>query len=363
MRFRRSIVNIIQKTITLALVGILSTSLIGCAFENSDDEDAQTKIVLTAGFSKKEVFRIEDNSCMLPEMMVYLTNIQNQYEEVYGEEIWNTKIDGVTLEENVKDVALSKMAQVKAICVLAASKELTLDDKELALVEDMSNEYFESLNDTEKQLMGVDIDVIRKLYSEYALSEKAYSYIISDINPEISDDEARTITVEHILIKTYNMDSQGNRREYSSLAKSQAYNKAKEALELAKEEGADFELIAEEYSDDENISYSFGKGVMDAVFENASFNLDTGEISDIVETQYGYHIIKCISTFNREETDANKEKIVEERRREAFSDEYDDFVNNLTKGLNEKLWESVTFKRNEDVKTSNFFEIYDKHME
>ena len=32
---------------------------------------------------------------------------------------------------------------------------------------------------------------------------QVYEYIIKDINPEISDDEARTITVDYILIKTY----------------------------------------------------------------------------------------------------------------------------------------------------------------
>ena len=57
-----------------------------------------TRVVFTTGFGKDEVFRIEDESCRKDEIMVYLTTIQNQYESVYGEEIWNTALDGVTLE-------------------------------------------------------------------------------------------------------------------------------------------------------------------------------------------------------------------------------------------------------------------------
>ena len=57
-----------------------------------------TKVVLTTGFEKGEIFRIETVSCKLPEIMVYLTNIQDRYESVYGKEIWNTDTDGVTLE-------------------------------------------------------------------------------------------------------------------------------------------------------------------------------------------------------------------------------------------------------------------------
>ena len=36
-------------------------------------------------------------------------------------------------------------------------------------------------------------------------------HLIADINPEISDDEARTITVQHILIKTYSLNEDGEK--------------------------------------------------------------------------------------------------------------------------------------------------------
>lgn len=49
---------------------------------------SNTKVVLTTGFDKDEIFRIETISCTVPEVMVYLTNAQNQYESVYGSEIW-----------------------------------------------------------------------------------------------------------------------------------------------------------------------------------------------------------------------------------------------------------------------------------
>lgn len=333
----------------MAAVSVLAAGMLtGCA-----EKENGTRVVFNTGFGKDEVFRIEEESCTLPEVMVYLTTTQNQYESVYGEEIWNASLDGVTLEDNVKDTVLAKIAQIKTMYLLAKSREVELSEEENARVDAAAEEYFQSLNETETELLGVSQETVSGLYREYAMADKVYQQIICDINPEISDDEARTITVEHILIKP------GNEGEN---AKAEAYQKACEVRELAADGEHDFEQLAAEYSNDSTITYSFGKGEMDASFEAAAFDLETDEVSQVVESEAGYHIIKCISTFNREVTDANKEKIVEQRRNEVFGQEYDAFVATLVRRLNEELWDSVTLLHDSRVTTSDFFNVYDKYF-
>lgn len=341
----------------LALVLCLAMLLTGCGSSTEG-----TKVVLTTGFDKDEIFRIESASCTLPEVMVYLTNTQNRYENIYGAQIWEKDLRGTTLEQNVKDVVLAELAQIKVMNLLAANYEVTLSEKEAELAQKAGAEYFASLNETEIATMGADEKQIVQMYTEYAVADKVYRYIIKDINPEISDDEARTITVEHILIKTYSLDSSGQRVPYNEEEKAQAYEKVQQALKEARE-GTDFESLVSKYNEDSRSIYSFGKGEMETSFETAAFDLGTGEISDIVETQYGYHIIKCISTFNREETDANKIKIVEQRRKEVFSQEYDAFADSLTRNLNKELWDSVSLIHDENVKTTDFFQIYNESFD
>ena len=345
----------ITVVLLLGLLGVLL--LTGCG----SDSDSK-KVVLTTGFDKNEVFRIEEASCSKEEMQVYLTNIQNHYETVFGSQIWETNINGVSLEENVKDTALAKMAQIKAMTLLARKHNVTLTEEEWAKVEEAAAEYYQSLNETEIELMGITENTIVSLYGEFAVSNKLYHYLIKDINPEISDDEARTITVEHIHIKTYHLDENGNKVDYSDYAKKQAYETAFEVAKSAKA-GEDFHRLADKYSEDETLTYSFGKGEMEAGFEEAAFNLGTNEISDVVETQYGYHVIKCISTFNKEVTDENKKKIVEERKKEVFGEEYESFTGSLVKNLNKELWNEITFIHDEEVTTGDFFEIYNKYFE
>ena len=76
--------------------------------------------------------------------------------------------------------------------------------------------------------------------------------------------------------------------------------KAEEVLKLAKAPGADFAALAQKYSEDESnsgiggeLDY-FGRGRMVAEFEQAAFAMKSGEISDLVKTAFGFHIIKVV---------------------------------------------------------------------
>ena len=344
-----------NRRMTAALLTVLLLLLSGCM-----DSLKGSKVVLTTGFEKNEVFRIEDMSCTLPEAMVYLINTKNRYESVYGREIWNVSLDGVTLEENIKETVLAQLAQQKTMNLLARQNGVALSEEEEARVMHAAETYFQSLSEEEKSALQITVKDVEELYREYALARKVYQYIIKDINPEISDDEARTITVQYIYFRTCVLDGTGRKIEYSEEEKQEILRKAEEVRFQLKNEEADFEELILKYSDSEEGTCSFGKGEKDQAFEDAAFNL---EISDIVETPDGYYLIKCISTFNRTETDANKVKIVEKRREEVFGQEYEDFVAALTRNLNEDLWQSVSLAGTENITTSDFFDVFDKYFD
>ncbi len=320
------------------------------------------RVVLTAGLRDDEVFRIENMSCSLAEAMTVLVNMQSQYETTFGDGIWEVELGNVSLENKVKDNALSHLARIKSMNLLAMRQGVSLDETEAGKAKEAAVAYFESLNEAEKEVLNISLEEVEAMYREYALADRIYHEIIKDINPEISDDEARTITVEQICFKTYANDGTGTRIEYSEKDKLDVYNRAREVLLLAKQPDADFTQLVLDYSEEEKGTYSFGKGETESTFEEAAFNLETGQISDIIETTDGYYILKCISTFDKEETDANKVLIVEKRKDEVFGEEYESFAKNLIYVFNDKLWESVALPEDENLQTGNFFVVYDRYF-
>lgn len=102
---------------------------------------------------------------------------------------------------------------------------------------------------------------------------------------------ADQITASHILLMYA-----GSERSRATRSKDEAKSQIDEiARQLA--EGGDFAALAREHSDCGSAAAggdlgSFGRGQMVKGFENAAFGLSVGETSDVVETPFGFHVIR-----------------------------------------------------------------------
>lgn len=98
----------------------------------------------------------------------------------------------------------------------------------------------------------------------------------------------KTASVRHILLLT---------QDKSEAEKAEIHKQMEGILERVRQ-GEDFSELAQQYTEDpgskENggLYEDFGRGRMVPPFEEAAFTVPVGDISDIVETTYGYHILK-----------------------------------------------------------------------
>ena len=107
-------------------------------------------------------------------------------------------------------------------------------------------------------------------------------------------EKPKKISAAHVLIQYM-----GAERAGSSVVRTreQAHAVAEKVLERARA-GDDFSRLAVDYSDEPGAAQRggslgrFGHGQMVRAFEEAAFALEVGQVSDIVETPFGYHVIK-----------------------------------------------------------------------
>lgn len=116
---------------------------------------------------------------------------------------------------------------------------------------------------------------------------------LPDLPPDAVEDEKAS--VQHLLIQY-----QGATRAPSTLLRSrdQARTLAEELAGQAAAEGADFDALVRANSEEPNaaetggIIGAFRRGEMVPPFEEAAFKLKVGELSGVVETVFGFHVLK-----------------------------------------------------------------------
>lgn len=337
--------------ICLAL-SMTMTSLTGCGND--------TKLVFTTGLSGNQLFKIGAATCTMPEVMVYLTTFYNQYADTYGQEMWHYDFGGVSLEEHVKDVVLSKMAQIKIMNLMAKERDITLDAEESQKVLAAAECYYEALSEELKKREDITKETVEMVYREYTLAHKVYTYITEAADMEISDDEARTVTVQEIYLKTWKAKD-GEKISMTEDEKLQVVKKGKQILERI-DAGEDFSVIAAEVSDDKQLVKNYAREDVENSLEEILFSMDEGEISHMLEASDGYYIVKCISTMDYEATQENKLVLAEKRKKEAFSKAYAEIAQNTHSQFRDKQWEKLTLSEEIHGTEANFFEIYEEYI-
>jgi len=160
--------------------------------------------------------------------------------------------------------------------------QATATDADVASYFDGHKDDFKIPEKRKIRYLLIDVEATRaKVVVPAADIEKAYNNSIEQYTtPE-------QVRASHILLKTEGKDD--------------AAVKAKaEALLKQAKAGADFAELAKKNSEDEQNAKSggdldyFGRGRMVPEFDQAVFAMQPGQISDLVKTQYGYHIIKLV---------------------------------------------------------------------
>lgn len=138
-----------------------------------------------------------------------------------------------------------------------------------------------------KQGLAIDHFIKNKFMDNMVISNSEAKKYYDD-NPDYFKQPARA-RASHIMIKVASNADQSQKED--------ARNRMEKVMERLRA-GEDFAAIAKEVSEDTgskdnggDLGY-FYKGQTPQSFENAAFSLNKGEISDIVETGSGYHIIK-----------------------------------------------------------------------
>lgn len=338
-----------QKVTMLVLTGIITaSSLIGCSGNNKGANNESAQVATEAqikDLSKEIVLTVGKVEVSYEEILLYIQSNKEQYENLYGKDIWNYKIDeeGNTFESLFKENLLKDIEYVKIVCAQAKGLNISLTEDELLDVDEQTSDFFSNLSEEQLSYYNIDSEVVKKIYTENMLANKVYESLTLSVDTEVSDEEARQVKLQYFLIQNYSQDENGNPISYTEEQKETAKKKAEElrANSLTVE---DFGAFARENTEADEIEITAGKGDLDSELVKVAFSMKQGDISEVVETKEGYYVLYCVLELDREATDEAKEALIAKRQEEAFDTRYEEWSKSIEIILNKDLWESITLE-------------------
>lgn len=264
------------------------------------------------------VLTINGDEVSLSEYNYYFSTAKLQAEQtIPADQIdmyWETEKDGKTMFELLKESAYEEMINLRVAANKAEALGISYTDSDVMQATSGFKSQILQAASSEKEyyeMTNTDSETITQIAKLYAIRSAMLTRYINDGSIDISEDTLKNtfnekwLKAQHILISTTDATTG------ASLSDEQKAEKKALAESLLQRvnNGEDFTALMNEYSDDpgkeyEPEGYIFTTGEMIAEFEEATKALGANEISGIVESSYGYHIIKRLPLSA--ETDAEK---------------------------------------------------------
>ncbi len=230
-------------------------------------------------------------------------------------------------DEELDNAAYLYVTERYLVCQEAAKASVALTDAEIAAVSEELAGLKTALGDEEYYSQLEQIGHDEKTYLDLQLQltlmnkfEKTLGLAVSEdeirayYDEKLADKEREYMVAKHILFSTEGM---------TDAEKATVKKTAQTILQRIKS-GADFDKMMHQYSEDPGLAsypdgYTFTDGQMVPEFESAAKALKNNQVSGLVETSYGYHIIKKISTGKTNSYENLKDAIAQQLLNEKYA--------------------------------------------
>ena len=291
------------------------------------------------------VVRLGEIEISASHYLYWLQRVINDYLAQFGGQMttlpWDTEMtEGQTFGQFMQDQALELATLHALLRQMAQEENLTPDPAVAADVESQYVNMIMQAGDNEERVIHAlwgnllskelitwiseNSDLSSQLRELYFGENSGHYPTDAEVNAYL--EESGQYRAKHILLATIDLDTREPLDEEAVAQKKALADELLSQLRTAQEPIVLFDQLMNEYSEDSGLAanpdgYTTRKGEMVAPFENAALALKSGEISDVVESDFGYHIIlrlpmdpddfraECISSLMNDKIDQERERL------------------------------------------------------
>jgi foldase protein PrsA len=127
--------------------------------------------------------------------------------------------------------------------------------------------------------------------------------------------------------------------------------------------GYTFERLASTYTELDSYQVTFGRGEYAQEIDDVVFNLDTDEVSSAIPADGGYYFFQCLDKYDEELSEANKEVIIDNRRKQVLNEIVSDLEERYFSDMNTKLWSEIDFPEDvSELTSADYFKTLNEYL-
>lgn len=305
-----------KRIIAFLLAAVTAVSLIGCGKTGNAGDDGKAGICYDlTGIHAGETIVTVDGVELPMDLYFYWLNYNCSYldnfMQYYGRELdWDAPVtDDKTAADYVKEETLDTLKLFAVTEKLAADNGIELTEEQTAALEEQRAAYIEQFGSEESYeeeigRIGLRVETYDRICRNDYLYEQLSALYADPASKLYPGDEALLaraeeqgyITTDHLLLTTKDAVS-GEDLDSETVAQKRALaEQLLEEIRASEDPAAKLAELADQYGEDpgreaEPNGYTFCEGTMVEEFDTAARALEIGGVSDIVESDFGFHII------------------------------------------------------------------------
>lgn len=261
------------------------------------------------------------------------------YQQMYGKTYWEMEdVDGSGRDgaTAAKKQVMDSVKQREILCMEAKKLNYSLSDEEKATVKENVKQALDSLSDEQKKIDGMDEKSLTTAFEKNALAEKYRQVIISEsgideeaLKATVVKEDYRQYTMQYYMVS--NKEGTGDEQTDVTPEKKQENLTNMQALKEKAATAEDFTKLVED-GDTTGISTYKEEDLLQKDMESSSFltkklrkkliKMQNGEISDVIEGEDGYYLVKMVNNDDPAAYDEQCTKVVEDEESEKFKERY-----------------------------------------
>lgn len=332
------IVNKIKKLVSATLISLFAFSAVGCNMIAKTPEAIKKSTVAKVNGEKILRQDIDQN----PKMAQVASQIKAQYGENYEKNSEAKEILKTQRTQLLDLLIVDKIVQQKAKELKVVTDEKKLDGEVSKQYDEVKKSYKDEKQFTEAlKSAGFTEASLKELFKSQIIGEK----LKENITKDVKIDDKKALEYYNSNMNRYTEKPNKIQLAHILVKSSEEGKKVKERLD----KGEDFAKVAKEASTDPGSkdkggdlgTVTYVDSGFDQKFMDGAIVLKEGQISNPVQTQFGFHVIKCIKKeeypYKKFETvkEEIKKSILEQEKKSTYDKKIEEWkkASKITKNL------------------------------